>query len=178
MVLADLKEIGAEIQEYITQNLIPNWVSFVTQLGALIVMVLVVFFVGYKRVRKVMVKRAEYVENNIRESEAKKAEAENNAQMSEEALIASKKEAAEIIANAKVAAENNQRQMIEQTQLEVNKMKQLAEEDIERSKQEAREEVRQEMVSVALAASEEILKREINEKDNARIVEDFIKDID
>ena len=34
------------------------------------------------------------------------------------------------------------------------------------------------MISVALTASEEVLKREINEKDNARIVEDFIKDID
>ena len=47
-----------------------------------------------------------------------------------------------------------------------------------RSKEEAKEEIRQEMVSVALAASEEVLKREVNEKDNARIVENFIKDMD
>ena len=57
-------------------------------------------------------------------------------------------------------------------------MKSLAEEDIARSKEEAKEEIRQEMVSVALAASEEVLKREVNEKDNARIVENFIKDMD
>ena len=46
------------------------------------------------------------------------------------------------------------------------------------SKQEAKEEIRREMVSIALSASEEVLKREINEKDNSRIVTDFIKDLD
>ena len=173
-----LNDFGQMVSEYIKNNLIPNWVSFVTQFAALVIMVLVVFFVAYKPVKKMLAKRADYVESNIRDSETAKAEAENNVQMTQEALIASKKEAAEIIANAKVVAENNQKQMIEETQLEVNKMKKLAEEDIERSKEEAKEEVRKEIISVALTASEEVLKREVNEKDNARIVEDFIKDID
>ena len=57
-------------------------------------------------------------------------------------------------------------------------MKALAEEDIERSKEEAKEEIRKEMVSIALSASEEVLKREVNEKDNARVVANFIKDLD
>ena len=141
-------------------------------------MILVVFFVAYKPVRKMLAKRADYVESNIRDSELAKAEAERSVVAAEERLVASKKEAAEIVANAKVTAEENQKEMIEQTQLEINKMKALAEEDIARSKEEAKEEIRQEMVSVALAASEEVLKREVNEKDNARIIEDFIKDID
>ena len=93
-------------------------------------------------------------------------------------ILASKKEAAEIVATAKVNAENIKREKEEEIALEINKMKALAEQDIERSKEAAKEEIRREMVSVALSASEEILKREINEKDNARIVEDFIKEID
>ena len=176
--LSNVSSIGDKISKFISENLIPNWLDFAVQFGALVVMVLVFFLVGYKRVRKMLIKRADYVENNIRDSETAKAEAEKNAKASEETLIASKKEAAEIIANAKITAQSNQKQMIEDTQVEINKMKALAEEDIERSKQEAKEEIRQEMISVALTASEEVLKREINEKDNARIVEDFIKDID
>ena len=171
-------DFGKTIAEYIQKNLIPNWVSFVCQLGALIVMILVIFFVAYKPVRKMLAKRADYVESNIKEAEAAKAEALKNASQSEEAIIASKKEAAQIIAQAKETADSNTRAMIEETQLEINKMKSLAEEDIARSKEEAKEEIRQEMVSVALAASEEVLKREVNEKDNARIVENFIKDMD
>ena len=173
VTLADIN-----VGDYIQKNLIPNWVSFVCQLGALIVMILVIFFVAYKPVRKMLKKRSDYIEDNIRQEEEAKAEAIKNASQSEEAIIASKKEAANIIAQAKETAEDNKRAMIEETQLEINKMKSLAEEDIARSKEEAKEEIRQEMVSVALAASEEVLKREVNEKDNARIVENFIKDMD
>ena len=175
IVLAD---IGQFIKDYISKNLIPSWVSFVVQFAALVILVLVVFFVAYKPVRKMLAKRADYVETNIRDSEKAKAEALKNVTASEEALIASKKEAAEIVANSKVVAENNKQEVIEQTQLEVNKMKEQAEEDIARSKEEAKEQVKKEMISVALMASEEVLKREINEKDNARVVEDFIKDLD
>ena len=173
VTLADIN-----VGEYIQKNLIPNWVSFVCQLGALIVMILVIFFVAYKPVRKMLKKRSDYIEDNIRQAEEAKAEALKNASQSEETIIASKKEAANIIAQAKETAESNKQAMIEETQLEINKMKSLAEEDIARSKEEAKEEIRQEMVSVALAASEEVLKREINEKDNARIVNDFIEELD
>ena len=176
--LVVLADIGEVIREYINKNLIPNWASFVVQFAALVIMILVVFFVAYKPVRKMLQKRADYVENNIRESELAKAEAEKNAQESKELLIASKKEASEIVASAKVTAVDNQKAMLEETQLEISKMKTQAEADIERSKLEAKEEIRQEMVSVALAASEEVLKREVNEKDNARLVEIFIKDMD
>lgn len=167
-----------DIGDYIRENLIPNWVSFVCQLGALIVMILVIFFVAYKPVKKMLQKRADHIENNIREAEEAKAFALKNSTESEERIIASKKEAAEIIAAAKETAENNRKEMVEATQLEINKMKVMAEEDIARSKEEAKEEIRQEMVSVALEASKEVLKREVNEKDNSRLVMDFIKDMD
>ena len=173
VLLADL-----DIGDYIRNNLIPNWVSFVCQFGALVVMILVIFFVAYKPVKKMMQKRADYIEQNVRDAEEAKAIALKNSTESEERVIASKKEATEIIATAKLTAENNRKESIEATQLEINKMKELAEEDIARSKEEAKEEIRQEMVSMALEASKEVLKREVNEKDNARIVQDFIKDMD
>ena len=176
--LVVLADVGQTIKDYISKNLIPSWVSFVVQVSALVIMVIVVLFVAYKPVKKMLTKRADYVENNIRESETAKAEAMKNATASQEALIASKREAAEIVAEAKATAINNQKEMIEQTQLEINNMKEQARVDIENSKQEAREEIRKEMVSVALAASEEVLKREVNKKDNARVIEDFIKDLD
>ena len=178
LILEETLPFGEQITKYISDNLINGWTSFLVQFLALVIMVIVVFFVAYKPVKKMLVKRADYVETNIRDSEMAKAEAEKNISASEERLIASKKEAAEIVATARLTAEKNQKEMIEQTQQEINKMKTLAEEDIARSKEEAKEEIRQEMVSVALAASEEVLKREVNEKDNARIIEDFIKDID
>ena len=42
-----LNDFGQMVSEYIKNNLIPNWVSFVTQFAASVIMVLVVFF-GHK----------------------------------------------------------------------------------------------------------------------------------
>lgn len=178
IVLITINEVGDYIRESISKNLIPDWISFTVQFTALVIMVTVILLVAYKPLKKMLIKRADYVENNIRESESAKAEALRNVSASEETLIASKKEAADIVATAKITAQNNQKETLEQTQLEINRMKQQAEVDIAQSKVEAREEIKKEMVSIALAASEEVLKREINEKDNARVVEDFIKDLD
>ena len=176
--LVVLDSVGETIKKYISENLIPSWSSFVVQLAALVILIVVVLVVAYKPMKKMLAKRADYIENNIRESEIAKAEAERNAQESQEMIITSRKEAADIVANAKSLAIDTQKATLEETQLEVNRMKSQAQEDIERSKIEAKKEIRQEMVSVALAASEEILKREVNEKDNARIVENFIEEID
>ena len=175
--LVVLDSVGETIKKYISENLIPSWSSFVVQLAALVILIVVVLVVAYKPMKKMLAKRADYIENNIRESEIAKAEAERNAQESQEMIIASRKEAADIVANAKSLAIDTQKATLEETQLEVNRMKSQAQEDIERSKIEAKEEIRQEMVSVALTASEEVMKREINEKDNARVVEAFIKDL-
>ena len=90
VTLAGMDSVGKTIEEYIKANLIPSWVSFVVQFSALVIMVLVIFFVAYKPVKKLLTKRADYVENNIRDSENAKAEAERNAVASKEAIIASK----------------------------------------------------------------------------------------
>ena len=53
-------------------------------------------------------------------------------------------------------------------------MKIAAEQDIEQAKQDALKDIRNEMVSVALTASKEILKREVDSEDNTKLAEDFI----
>ena len=55
-----------------TSKLIPNWVSFVTQLGALVVLVTVVIIFGYKPIKKIIAKRQDYIEQNIRDAEQAK----------------------------------------------------------------------------------------------------------
>ena len=43
--------------ETFISKLIPNWVSFVAQLGALLVLILVVVIFGYKPIKKIIKKR-------------------------------------------------------------------------------------------------------------------------
>lgn len=173
-ILSDFSSVAEDIGK----KLIPNWISFTVQFAALAILVTVVFFVAYKPVKKILRKRSDYVEKTISDAEEKKKEAEKDVVAAKETVIASKKEAVDILANAKANANKVGEAMINETNKQISVMKKQVEEDIARSKENAKEEIRQEMVSVALSASSKILKREVNPEDNARLVEDFIKDID
>jgi len=156
-------------------KLIPSWLSFVVQIFALIILLVVVFVLAYKPVKKYLKKRSDYIEENIRESERNRAIAAQNEVQSSEALLASKIKANEIIEEANASALKSSENIIAEAKEEANKIKQDAQVDIEKSKQEALESIHDEMVNVALSASSEILKREVNEDDNKRLAKEFIE---
>ncbi len=154
-----------------------NPVSFLTQLLALVVLIIAVIIFAYKPVKKIINARKDFIDNNIKNSELNNAKANANLKASEEAILASKKKAQEILLAAEKDALKIKENVITETKLEISAMKNEAQRDIEQSKLEAQEEIRKEMVSLALSASSEILKREVNEKDNARLAENFIKEL-
>ncbi len=170
-VLSNLEDLFSDIGG----KLIPNVFSFVVQICSLLVLILVVFFVAYKPVKKMLKKRADYIENNILDSQKDKAIAKQNLEQSNEAILSSKKEASRIISDANKKALNERKILEEETKLGLLRLKQEAETDIEKSKEQSLEDIRREMISVAMVTSKEILKREINEKDNAKLAEDFIE---
>ena len=178
VVLEDTASSGPINEQSFIDKLIPNWTSFITQVSALIIMIIIVLIIGYKPVKKMLKKRQDYIEASIRDAEVNKKQAERDAKQANEMIIASKKEATQIIKTAEQDAMRRNEEMLKQTDEQIAKMKKDADRDLERSRQEALDDIHDEMVSIALAATSEVLKREINEKDNSRIVEDFIKDME
>ncbi len=170
------EELGLTSESF-TSKLIPNWPSFVTQLAALVVLIIVVIVFAYKPVKKILKKRQDHIEENIKEAEKSKLVWQENELKSKETVLASERTAADIVVEAKKAAEKEKAAILETTQLEVNKMKSDAENDIARMEIEAQEQIKKEIVSVALDASKELLGREVSSKDNVRLVEDFIEEV-
>ena len=163
--------------ESFTSKLIPNWTSFVAQLGALVVLIVVVIVFAYKPIKKILKKRQDHIDENIKEAEKSKLVWKENELKSKETVLASERTAADIVAEAKKTAEKEKAAILETTQLEVNKMKSEAENDIARMEEEAQEQIKKEIVNVALDASKELLGREVSSKDNVRLVEDFIEEV-
>lgn len=162
----------------ISRKLIPNLGSFLTQLSALIVLLIVVIIFGYKPIKKMIKKRQDYVSNNIKEAEEKNQEANTNLTQANEAILASRREASEIVENARNEAELEREEILRQAEQEVIEMKKRAERDIKQSEEDAKEEIRQRMIEIALDASSELLKRNVENKDNEKLVSDFINEID
>lgn len=170
VVLADFAETIGKIGE----RLVPNLLSFVVQLLSFIILLLVVFFVAYKPVKRILKKRADYIEGEVKEAAENKAASLKDMEEAKMELANSKVKASEIIKNAEAQGKAKYDEMISSAKEETNIMRQEAEMDIERAKVEALEDIRNEMVDVALSASKEILKREVNEKDNEVLAKDFI----
>ena len=95
-----LSEWGQAIGETIRNNLIPSWTSFVMQIAAFILLLIVVVFVAYKPVKRILKARQDYIEQEISDAEKDKAAAAINLAQSEETILASKKNASHIIEDA------------------------------------------------------------------------------
>ena len=160
-----------------TDKLIPNWPSFIAQLLALLVLITVIIIFAYKPVKKIIKKRQDYIEQNIKEAEENKAKWQENELKSKETVLASQRTAADIVAEAKVDAQKERAAILENTQLEINKMKEDAQNDIARMEKEAQEQIKKEIVNVALDASTELLGREISSQDNDRLLNEFVDDL-
>ena len=168
-----LSDIGETIRT-IGDKLIPNLLSFVVQFLSFLVLLLVVFFVAYKPVKRLLAKRAEFIENEVKEAKENNAKAAASVNEAKQLVNESKIKASEIIKNAEAQGQEKFDEMILEAKQEVSQMKKDAEEDIVRAKEEAINDIRAEMVSVALSASKEILKREVDNEDNVRLAEEFI----
>ena len=172
-VCSNMQNIGETIKT-ISEKLIPNWISFVIQFLSFLILLTVVFVFAYKPVKKLLKKRSDYVENEIKEARENNFIAQKNIEEAKQMLASSKIQASEIIQNAEKQGQGKYDALIAQAKSDVQEMKNDAQKDIERAKEEAIQDIKDEMVKVALSASEEILKREVDSKDNKRLAEDFI----
>ena len=171
-----LNDIGETIST-IGEKLVPNWVSFVVQFLSFLILLLVVFFLAYKPVKKILKKRTDYVENEIKQAKENNDQAQASVEEAKQLVASSKEKASEIIKNAENQGQERFDAIILEAKQEVAEMKKAAEQDIERAKEDAIQDIRSEMVNVALSASKEILKREVDSKDNTKLAEDFINRI-
>ncbi len=164
--------------ETFLEKLIPNFWSFLVEFLALVVLIVVVFFIAYKPVKRMLKKRQDHIEENIRSAEENNQIAQMNKSESEQIILDSRKQANEIIESAKEKAIVEQHLIEEQSKEDIEKMKQRAEEEIKLKEEESLKAIHDEMVDVAIDASSELLKRNINTDDNKRLVQDFIKEMD
>ncbi|MGI6644650.1 MAG: F0F1 ATP synthase subunit B [Bacilli bacterium] len=152
--------------------------GFVTQILVLIVMIIIIFFLLYKPVKKMLDQRAAHVEENIKQAEITRQEMNEKLADADRKVAEEREKAQLMIKETLEQSEKARQEMIKEAKAEAAKEKAIALEEIEMAKREALDEIHEEIVEVALDASKKVLEREINEADNQKLIEDFIKDVD
>lgn len=159
-------------------KLFPNFWSFLINFLALIVLFVAIYFIAYKPVKKVIKARKDYVEHNLRDSERAKAINEKKAAEGETIIVEANKKAGEIISKAKVNALASADAIILDAKNEAAARQKAADEAIKQEEIKSRGKIRDEIVNVAIDASKQVLGREVNKDDNAKLVTAFVEDVD
>lgn len=131
----------------------------------------------FDRVHKILDER----QNDVSETYKKADEALENAKNLETEYTGlmenAKEESAEIVKAASKKAQAHSEEIIAQARLEAASVKTRAEEDIEREKKRAQNELRGEISDLAVLVAEKVVEKEISEADHERFINDFIENV-
>ena len=152
---------------------IAPWTMIFTWIN-LIILVFVMKKFLFKPVMNIFSQREQEVDSMYEKAE----EAQKNAEALEkeytESLSGAKEEAARIIKDATKEATLKGEQIVSDAKKDAAAVRSKAEKDIEREKQAAVNEIRDDIASIAVSVAEKVIEKDINEKDHEKLVEDFI----
>ncbi len=165
-------------KDSILEKIFPSgWKPFVVQILAMVVLVLAFFIFFFKPVRKILDARKEKMMSDVTEAHKKNASAQTLLTEAEGRIRDSKTEAVAIVENARKEAEAIKEQTIAKAKAEAIRIKKDAEKDIEMSKKQAQDDINKSIIEVALKASEKVLEREVDSKDNEKLIGDFLEEM-
>ena len=119
-------------------------------------------------------KRQDMIQDNIDSSVKIKEEAQSIKERYDEKMKNAGKEAHAILESARASAAQEKQQILNQTQDEVVRLKKQAQEDIERDKRNAQKDMKEAIGSVALEIGKKLLKKEVDEQEQKKYIDDFI----
>ena len=173
VLLSDFGDLIGDI----SKKLIPDPLALVTQLLATLVMFIVVYKFFWKPIKKYIEERKDYMDHEISNAQTLNEEAQVNFEISNQKIKEVKVEVRKIKEEAENQALEIRKTIIEKAEEEAQAKREKVLRDIENQVLEAEDNIRQEIVDIALLAAQKIVEREIDVNDNTRLVEDFINDV-
>jgi len=170
---SSLSFLAQENQELVT---IVPW-TLIAQLCNLFIQLLLIKKFLFKPVREMLEKRKALADAAIGDAEKAKEEALSMKNSYETSIQSAKNQAGEIIANARKNATNESDAIISQANEQVVAMKAKAEQDIAQERRKAVNEIKDEIGSMAMEIAGKVIGREINEKDHAKLIDEFINNV-
>ena len=168
-----------DLSETMTEKfeaLFPTWPTVVATVLSLLLLLLLLTKLLYKPVKKMHDDRRKYIQDNIDMAEQDNHEAAKDREHANQELIQARMDAADIIQRAKTEAEQVRANQIALAHSEAQRLIINAKSEIEHQEQKFKEESRESMVKIALAAAEKVIEKEVDSKTNRDIIENFIRD--
>lgn len=168
---------AAEGREWYESLVSINPATIVFTLINLLIIFLIFRFLLYKPVCKMLDKRKEMAASEIDEARkaketAQKAEEEYTARLAD-----AKAEASEIMKQATLRAQKREEEIVGEANKKAAEIRTKAEESIERDKQRALNEIKNEISEIVVLAAGKVVEKEISASDNEEIISKFLEEV-
>ena len=118
--------------------------------------------------------RAKQIEDSLLKAEKVTAQAEAQAEKNEKVLQEARNEAQEIVTKARDAGDKLKQKLETDGKEHYDSMLNKAKRQIKTAKQKALSEIKNTVVDIALEASEKVLKRNLNNEDNKKMIKETV----
>ncbi len=152
-------------------------VEILIQIGATVLLILVVKFFFWDKVTAFLDKRREAVDKEMTEAAEQNEEAKSLKKEAEYELKEARKEAKSMIDEAKTKSEDLKRDIIAEAKEDAQHIRKNAERDLEKEIRVARTKLRNEIIGVATALSKRVLRDEIDEETYERYLDAAIEEV-
>ena len=152
--------------------------TLIAQILNFLILVVILRLVAYKPVARMLQQRSDKIQGDLDKAESDRKEAEATLVQYRQKLSDANVKAQEIVDKAEKVARDEHDAAVEATKREIEQMKKNAEEDIQRDRERIAAQLRGEVVSLSMAAAGKLISKNIDNKENERLINDFINQLD
>lgn len=126
-------------------------------------------------IQRILTERKKKITSELCSASLSKEEAKISARQAETALKEARNEAYEILKKAEYRAEEARNEILADARLQKERMLREASEEIMRLKSKARQDLHQEVTSLAVELAEKLMRKNIDEQTATDLIDDFIE---
>lgn len=143
---------------------------------AFLLFLYILYKFGWGPITSALQEREEEIDSSIRRAEEALAEAKEIQAENKKNRREAEREAQRILRQARESAEELREEEEARTREKIQKMQEQAQAEIEREKQAALQELRDEVADLAVQAASKIVRRDLDAERNRELVQDFLDD--
>lgn len=152
--------------------------TLIAQMINFLLLVAILGKFAYKPIMKAMADRQARIAQSMEDAENERASAAELKREYEEQLRQARTQAQAIVDKAMKLAEQTKDEILEEARNEHARLLKAAQAEIAREREQALAQMRNEVVSLSMAVATKIIEQNLDEKANAKLVNDFIEKLD
>jgi F-type H+-transporting ATPase subunit b len=147
----------------------------VSQIVNFTLLAVLLYFVAYKPILRMLDERSERIKKGLEDAEAASRRAAEIEQEFEQRMAEARKDGQEIIAQATQRSERQRHEILDEARVQARAEIDKAKEEIARERESAMAELRQQVADLSLTISEKVIGQTLDEKSQRKLIAEFLE---